>query len=75
MAGLLNKKPDKVKKKLTQLTKSGQFNMALLFLYGLAFNSDSETVRVISAAVGGQLPQRKELQQFLLEAVDVRHYQ
>ena len=71
MAGLLKESPDQVRKTLTQLTKSGQFNMALLFLYGLAFNSNNETVREISTAVGGQLPQRKELQQILLEAVGV----
>ena len=74
MAGLLKESPDQVRKTLTQLTKSEQVNMALLFLYGLAFNSDDETVRDISTAVGGQLPQRKELHQLLLEAVKVRNY-
>ena len=71
MAGLLKESPNQVKQTLTQLTKSGQFNMALLFLYGLAFNSNNETVREISTAVGGQLAQREELQQILLEAVGV----
>ena len=71
MAGLLKESPDQVRKTLKRLAKSEQFNMALLFLYGLAFNSNNETVREISTAVGGQLPQRKELQQLLLEAVGV----
>ena len=71
MAGLLKETPDKVSQTLTQLTKSEQFNMALLFLYGLAFSSDSETIRGISDAVGRTFAQRKELQQLLLEAVGV----
>ena len=71
MVGLLKQRPDQVRRTLNELTKSEQFNMAILFLYGLAFNSDEENISDISTAVGGPLAQRGELQQILLEAVGV----
>ena len=75
MAGLLRECPDKVKHTLTQLTGSGQFNMTLLFLYGLAFDSGNGTISKISNAIGGQLEQRKVLQDLLIERVTVRYFE
>ena len=48
MCGLLKKGPEKVRETVSTFSKSEQFNMALLFLYGLAFDIGSETVKSLA---------------------------
>ena len=72
MAGLLKETPEQVRRTLAELTKGEQFNMALLFLYRLAFSSDNVTIRIISTVIGGQSAKMKKMWEVLLEAVGVR---
>ena len=71
MVGLLKESPHQVSNTLREFSKTEQFNMALLFLYGFAFNTDNETIKAISSAVGGLSDQKEEIQKVLLQAVGV----
>ena len=44
MVGLLQEGSERIGSLVKRLCKSGQFNMALLFLYGLAFDCDDPTM-------------------------------
>ena len=71
MAMLLNETPQQVETTLKRLCKSGHFNMAFLFLYGLAFNDDYGPVRNITSAVSEDPEVREEVKDILLNGVKV----
>ena len=74
MAGLLTQSLKQVRHIVGQLAKSEQFNMALLFLYGMAFN-ENETIKTISAEVCGSQVQKNDIKEVLLELVVVSYFQ
>ena len=60
-------------KKLKKLSGSEQFNMALLFLYGLAF--DDETRNILSSVMGEDLfGQKNAARDVLMKSVGVSMY-
>ena len=71
MAGLLKKDPVQIKEIVGRLSKSEQFNMSLLFLYGLAFNKENGTIKNISTAVIGTSETRKDIKKVLQDSVVV----
>ena len=75
MAGLLKESPDKVRELIQEFGRSEQFNMALLFLYGLVYNDDNDSIRRLSTAVVDDSYLRREKKKALLEgvAVSFRH--
>ena len=73
MAGLLTQSLEQVRDIVGQLAKSEQFNMALLFLYGMAFN-ENETIKKISAEVCGSQVQKNDIKEVLLELVVVSSF-
>ena len=74
MAGLLKQSLEQVRDVVGLLAKSEQFNMALLFLYGMAFN-ENETIKKISAEVCGSQVQKNDIKEVLLELVVVSYFQ
>ena len=65
MCELLKRDPDHVKKTLTTLCRSEQFNMALLFLYGLAFDDRNKTIQSLSEQVSLGNQHRQNVQSVL----------
>ena len=71
MAGLLHNDVATIQNSLRKLMKSDQFDMALLFLYGLALNGNDDTIKSVSTfEVETSLHEEKVLN-ILLEGVDV----
>ena len=60
-----------VRRAVKDLSKSGQFNMALLFLYGLAFNTGNETIMALSMAISGSVDQWEEMKKVLCDSISV----
>ena len=71
MAGLLLQTPENIKEALSMLKTSGQFNMALLFLYGFAFDNKNESLKKLSIGIGGRLDVEKEVQDQLQHMICV----
>ena len=66
MMGLVNSEPDRIKSVVDRLSSSQQFNMALLFLYGIVFDK-STTERLPS----GKVDQPIKTRQLLFDRLDV----
>ena len=75
MAGLLNESPEKIApvltRTMTQLSRTGQYNMALLFLYGMAFDEGNSPITNISKAVNQSSTHQRDVRQILLDNVGV----
>ena len=71
MIGLLVQSPEEVREALKMLSSSGQFNMALLFLYGFAFDTGSEALKELCKAMGVQIEVGAELRSILKENIKV----
>ena len=71
MAGLLKQSSEHIEVTVKQLCSSEQFNMALLFLYGLAFNNTNETIQKLCEKVGLTAEQRHQAHSILKEAAPV----
>ena len=65
MVGLLTQDQEKVQKALSRLCKSEQFNMALLFLYGVTFNQENAIIKKISTTIRGTSEQTESIKQAL----------
>ena len=78
MAGLLKQDLSTLRDSMTWLVASEQFNMALLFIYGLAFNESNDAVRKISDAVTGKSEKPERVQDILKQVLmvsDLGHLQ
>ena len=73
MSSLLTQDRQKIDEVLKERSKSGHFNMALLFLYGLAFNEENGPIKLISTNVTGDAVTRQETKNALLEGVKVSY--
>ena len=71
MQGLLQEHPGKVKKVLQQLSRTGQFNMALLFLFGLAFDKRKSSFRHMPDSSRKLPSAKKDLTKLLLDNIGV----
>ena len=69
MCGLIQESPERVREVVTRLCRSEQYNMSLLFLYGMVFDEDVGQI--------GNLPvfrssiQKEEIQNALEELITV----
>ena len=68
MGGLIEDRPERVKDTVLRFAQSGQFNMALLFLYGLMFDRTDETIQNITNALATGARTRGEAEKLLLDA-------
>ena len=72
MAGLLQEPHEKVKDTIRQLAGSQQYNMALLFVYGLAFDVDDGPISELASVMKGLSENRIQMKEVLLKEVGVR---
>ena len=67
MLGLLTKEDDHFKNIVKQLSRSQQFNMALLFLYGIAFDESEVDETWFSFSIAGRVdPQQLDAKRKML---------
>ena len=73
MLGLLTQRPGSIKEALKTLKTSGQFNMALLFLYGFAFDNKDETLTKLctNTGINRRLDDNKDVQEHLQRIICV----
>ena len=71
MVGLMNKSIDEIKTVVKQFAKSQQFNMALLFLYGLVFDTSNEYSKKLFPSSVVESSLRKAIKPVLLDLLNV----
>ena len=74
MVALLNREPTYASQVLTELFETDHFNMARLFVCGLAFSKDSNVVRKMVTAVGGTFQLNNEIIASLENVVQVCYH-
>ena len=71
MGRLMTLNVNTLEKSLKDLVESEQYNMALLFIYGMAFNSQHKEINILSNAVSGSTSQNADRIHILTTAVAV----
>ena len=72
MSGLLTESADRIKTSMSRFSKSEQYNMALLFLYGLAFDKErGSIISKVQLTINHSAEQTEKFQKVLLDSVTV----
>ena len=71
MSGLLTESADRIKSSMSRFSKSEQYNMALLFLYGLAFDEERGSISEVQVTISHSAEQTEKFQKVLLDSVTV----